>query len=195
VKRSPMKLGKPLGPGSSSLKQTPLKQGKTTLKKSPLKQGTSVLKKSPLKQGTSVLKKSPLKQGTSVLKKSPLKQGDSVLAQTPLKPRSVKCQTFMREERVPLIKQLIAAGVGCEIGPLLRHQGIEESRLCSGHIQGLHELRKRGSGGSLSNLDNLIPSCNWCNGWVEENPDLAWMMQLVVRPGDPDWERLGKRQD
>lgn len=101
----------------------------------------------------------------------------------------------MKEDRVPLIKALIEAGFGCEIGPVLSHYENEDWRYCTGRIQGLHELRKRSSGGSLVNRSNLIPACNYCNSWVECNPLLAHEYGLVVREGDDDWDRLGKRND
>lgn len=104
----------------------------------------------------------------------------------------------MEEDRIPLIKQLIEAGFGCEIGPVLTHYGLTEARRCTGRIEGLHERRKRSAGGSLTNRDNLIPSCNFCNSFVEEEPELIRELtgdDLVVRAGDPEWEALGKRND
>lgn len=61
---------------------------------------------------------------------------------------------------------------------------------CGGATQGLHERRKRSAGGSLTNRQNLIPACNHCNGWVEDNPLAARAIGLAVRPGDPEWEEL-----
>jgi hypothetical protein len=69
---------------------------------------------------------------------------------------------------------------------------------CAGRIQGLHERRKRSAGGSLVNPENLIPACNWSNGFVEDQPALIrdlFGQALVVREGDEDWERLGARND
>lgn len=99
----------------------------------------------------------------------------------------------MAEERVPLVKQLIADGVGCLICPLLVRAGIPTFP-CSG-IEGIHELRKSGDGGSRVNPKNLVPCCNWSNGWVEDFPDEAHKLGLVCREGDPDYESLSKRND
>jgi len=101
----------------------------------------------------------------------------------------------MATDRVPYIKALVEAGVGCEICPMLAEAGLETH--CAGRIEGLHERRKRSSGGSLTNRANLVPACNWGNGWVEENPDLArgFGAALVVREADPEWTRLGARED
>ena len=48
------------------------------------------------------------------------------------------------------------------------------------------------------NPNNLIPACNWSNGFVEDQPALIrdlFGQVLVVREGDEDWERLGARND
>jgi len=102
----------------------------------------------------------------------------------------------MSSDRVPRIIALTGAGVGCLICPVLRDAGIEVR--CSGRIEGLHERRKRSAGGSLVNPNNLIPACNWSNGFVEDQPTLIrdlFGQVLVVREGDEDWERLGARND
>jgi len=136
----------------------------------------------------------PLKRNTPLKSNSTLNRGGS-LKRTKLKNRSSERQALMKEDRVPLIKSLIDAGFSCEIGPVLEHYGCDDAKHCNGKIEGMHELRKRSAGGSLVNRQNLIPACNRCNGWVENNPDLAHEWNLVVREGDEDWERLGKRND
>lgn len=112
-----------------------------------------------------------------------------------LRSRSKKRSAMMKEVRVPLIESLIRSGVGCLICPLLQDESISTN--CAG-IQGLHERRKRSSGGSLINPLNLIPACNWSNGFIEDNPKLIrdlFGQVLVVREGDEDWEQLGSRND
>ena len=102
----------------------------------------------------------------------------------------------MREDRRPRIEAIVAAGVGCLICPLLVEAGVTVR--CAGRVEGLHERRKRSSGGSLVNPENLIPSCNWSNGWVEDEPRLARELfgsVLVVREGDAEWPSLGRRAD
>lgn len=102
----------------------------------------------------------------------------------------------MAGDRVPRIRELVEAGVGCEIGHALAVAGVTPFR-CTFVVQGLHERRKRSSAGSLTVAANLIPACNWCNGWIEDNPrearDLfgSW---LVIREADDEWEALGARQ-
>lgn len=100
------------------------------------------------------------------------------------------------EDRRPRIERIVAAGIGCLIGPLLADEGIDG--ICTGRVEGLHERRKRSAGGSLVNGENLIPACNRCNGWVEDNPAEArdvFGTALVVREGDEEWDRLGARHD
>lgn len=104
----------------------------------------------------------------------------------------------MKDVRIPLIKELIEAGHGCGIGPVLMAAGLDQARHCRGKIEGLHELRKRSAGGSLVNPDNLIPACNYCNGLVEDEGGVIRELTgtaFIVREGDPEWESLGKRQD
>lgn len=123
---------------------------------------------------------------------------------TAIKARSAKRAALMREARAPLISRLARGGVVCEIGPLLGRLGVDPVP-CTGRLEGLHERRKRSSAGSLLVAENLIPACNRCNGWVEDRlPVLAagdperWAALkglLVVREGDPAWDRLGSRAE
>lgn len=139
-------------------------------------------------------RKTPLKTKKGLQSGSGLKSGGE-LKRTELKKRSEKRQRVMQDDRIPLIKQLVEAGFGCEIGPVLEHYGEADARHCRGRIEGIHELRKRSDGGSLVNRDNLVPACNFCNGWVEDHPAKAREIGLVIRAGDPDYERLGARHD
>jgi len=103
----------------------------------------------------------------------------------------------MATNRTPLVSNLIAAGVRCEIGHVLAVAGVRPFR-CSFAIEGIHERRKRSSAGSLVVAANLIPACNWCNGWIEDNPAEARDLFgdfLVVREGDPEWDALGSRNE
>lgn len=120
----------------------------------------------------------------------------SQLKRTQLRKRSPKREKFMREERAPMVRALVEAGVRCEIGPVLNRAGIPTQ--CQGHISGMHERRKRSAGGSLTNLRNLIPACSWCNGFIEDEPELVRERTgttLVVREGDDEYESLGARND
>lgn len=136
----------------------------------------------------------PLKRTSPLKSNSSLSQG-SGLKRTELKKRSDKRSKVMKDDRVPLIKALVDAGFSCEISPVLDYHGIADAQNCFGSISGMHELRKRSSGGSLTNRDNLVPACSYCNSWVEDNPTLAHQIGLVVREGDTDWVRFGAKND
>jgi len=112
-----------------------------------------------------------------------------------LKSRSSK-RAEVYVHRRAAIEAMVADGVGCLICPVLVEAGVPTER-CAG-IQGLHERRKRSAGGSLLNPQNLIPACNWSNGWIEDNPAAARELfgsALVVREGDSEFESLGRRSD
>lgn len=121
--------------------------------------------------------------------------GSSDLKRTPIKQRSKKRAKLMKDERVPLIEEMIEAGYSCELGVILVEAGFEPG--CIGQIQGIHERRKRSSGGSLTNRSNLMAACNLCNGYLEDHPEVrdATGTLLVVREGDPEWHQLGIRND
>lgn len=108
----------------------------------------------------------------------------------------------MRDERAPLVRRLVEAGVTCEISPILEELGLEHQ--CQRQISGMHERRKSGAGGSRVHPDNLIPACSWCNGFIEdavgdEPGEPRYEIEhsyLVVREKDrAEWDRLSKRHD
>jgi hypothetical protein len=109
--------------------------------------------------------------------------------------RSVKKEREMRQRRA-----LMPSYPRCEIGPVLVRSGFldyadagvvaEAVKRCAGRSHGCHERRKRSSGGALSG-PNIMGACNYCNGFVEDEPRIARLLGLVVRPGDSEWEKLG----
>lgn len=138
----------------------------------------------------------------SNLNRAPIRRGDpppsagAQLRRTALRSRSRKRSDFMRDVRAPQVRALRAAGARCELGPVIAAAGGASG--CTGHVEGLHERRKRSAGGSLVNPRNLMASCNRCNSFVECEPALIRELTgtaLVVREGDPEWVALGKRAD
>lgn len=119
-------------------------------------------------------------------------------------PKKVAEQAQRRE----LVEALQRAGLWeCQIGLTLGralYLTVEELPLgphgevsigvggCQGVPSGLHERRKRSSGGSLTVLANLLTACSPCNLWVEDHPEVAHLLGLVVRPGDHEWFMCGK---
>lgn len=57
----------------------------------------------------------------------------------------------------------------------------------------IHHRRKRSSAGALAHRDNATPSCHDGNMAVEHYPLVARAAGMVLREGDPDWERLSSR--
>lgn len=103
----------------------------------------------------------------------------------------------MRTSRIPTIEAMVAAGRRCEVCPLLMAAGIPGVR-CTGRIEGLHERRKSGAGGSRVNPANLVPACNLGNGLIEDEAGRVRARlgdRLIVREGDPEWDQLGRRRD
>lgn len=144
------------------------------------------------------MKRTELKRGSSQLKRTELKRGTSQLSrESKIAPRSEKRKKHMKEERVPAVQALVEAGETCQIGPVLRSLQIDVK--CSRVVQGLHERRKSGAGGSRVNPANLIPACNVCNGLLEDavgkDREKIEASHLVVRERDPEWGSLGKKQD
>lgn len=155
------------------------------------------------------------------MKHTPMKRSSKPMKRTPIKPRSDRRAQHMAESRIPKLEEALAARRSCEVCPrielgaravvaaanlLARLGGHPPSGFvstglthCAHRIQGLHERRKSSSGGSRENDANLIPACNWGNGWIEDHPAAAravpGLPTLVVREGDPEWEALSRRND
>lgn len=116
------------------------------------------------------------------------------MKRSPIRRRSAKRQRQMAEHRIPTIEAMIAEGRGCEVCPRFEAHGAVTR--CAQVIQGLHERRKSGAGGSRENPANLVPACNWGNDFIEDNPGFVRLLtgtELVVREGDPEWDDLGVR--
>jgi hypothetical protein len=125
----------------------------------------------------------------------------STLTRTPLRRRS-DAKRRAQAERIGLIHQYLAEGrESCEVGVWFalylwsRAPGYDRwigqvVASCTGRLEGMHERRKRSAGGSLTNRQNLLPSCNRCNVAVEDHPLEAHRIGLVVRPGDPEFKEL-----
>lgn len=143
------------------------------------------------------MKRTPLNRNKPLSRGSGLKATKPPERRTELARRSPKRAKEMAEHRIPLVKALVEAGVRCEMSMVYESLGI--AHRCQGRISGLHERRKSSSGGSRLHPDNLVPACSWCNTFAEdavgEDRRLIEESYLVVREGDPDWDRLSKRHD
>ncbi len=123
-------------------------------------------------------RKTPLKQSGNGLSRASANN----LKRTPLKPRSDKMTKLYRTQRVPLVKEWLSISQVCEVGPKIR--AIKPDHPKCKPATCLHELKKRSAGGSITDPRNLLRSCIFCNGYIEDWPDLAWQAGLVVRFGE-----------
>lgn len=119
-----------------------------------------------------------------------------------MRARSKKRERFMRNERVPLVKEMLADNPPCALGMAatrrpdrLSSKGCQRVIVyCRGRADCLHERRKRSAGGSMTSRKNTVPLCSYCNNAIEIDADVARLAHevgLVVRRGDPEWEELG----
>lgn len=121
---------------------------------------------------------------------------------SPIKARSAKRARLMRNERVPLVKEMLASRPLCALYVEMEHAPHATTgptyKACLGYADCIHERRKRGQGGSMLNRDNLRPLCSPCNNAIESDADIARFAHevgLVVKRGDPGWAELGADRD
>ena len=79
---------------------------------------------------------------------------------TRLRPRSDKRARLYREQRVPLVRELLEARPVCE-------------RCHAAPSCDVHEIQTRARGGSLLDPDNLACLCRPCHSWVTAEPAAA----------------------
>lgn len=112
----------------------------------------------------------------SLARRTPLARSSTPLRRTRIRPISRK-RAAARDERAEIREQVFARD---RHRCLLSTYGVGP---CSGRLTP-HHLRKEGQGGPYT-VDNLLTLCSIHNDWVEDVPDLAWALGLVVRRGDP----------
>lgn len=76
---------------------------------------------------------------------------------TRLRPRSAKRAAIYREQRIPLVRELLAARPVCE-------------RCHRAPSVDVHEIQSRARGGSILDVENLAALCRPCHAWVTEHP-------------------------
>ena len=165
-----------------------------------MNRGKGLARGKPLERGSGLARGKGLERGKPLDRGKGLERGESQLDRgAPMRQRSPTRERHMRTERRPLVERLAAAGVKCEIRPVLEEAGIPHH--CTYEIGGMHERRKSGAGGSRVRGENLIPACNWCNGFLEDEPELIRRLTgsvLVLRETEEEreeWERMSKRRD
>lgn len=86
-------------------------------------------------------------------------------------------------------------GLGAGLGAEERDVCAAQLEVCSGHFQGIHELRKASAGGTRTRRVNLLRACNPCNQWVERQPLIAEALDLVYRSGHRLFDVCSSRFD
>jgi hypothetical protein len=122
-------------------------------------------------------RKKPWRPKPSELKPTPLKRGESRLSSTtPIRKVSPRRAKENRVRR----KNLIA-----EFGPN-PECAIKWDAGCRGWAEHGHEILKRSRGGSITDVSNVVPACDYCNGQVEDFPDEAMKRGWAVHSWDRD---------
>ena len=104
------------------------------------------------------------------MKRSPMKR-----RRRPIRPVSERRQAA-RDAAEPVVQAVFDRDHGC-----VAHRA-PGTPPCRGRVTP-HHLRKEGQGG-LWSLDNLVTLCQGHNGWVEDQPDAAHALGLVIRRGE-----------
>lgn len=102
-----------------------------------------------------------------------------------------KKRASLQRKYVAFVAGMLAVSDRCEVGRRISSVDCTY-RDCRGRANGLHHRRKKSSQGALMEPDNVLRCCDPCNGWVEDHDARAHKAGLVVREGDPDWDRLGR---
>lgn len=126
------------------------------------------------------MRKTPLKRMTPLRSSTPLVASGELKRKTWLRPVSDRQRRKNAERRVALE----AAFGPREVWRCLvrdRPAWLAFMGPCLGPVNG-HELLKRGQGGSITDVRNIVMLCNHHNGWVEDNPDAATSLGLVIHP-------------
>lgn len=121
---------------------------------------------------------------TSLTRKTPLKAKSALKRVTQLRPRSEKRIKLYKEERIPLVIELLEANPWCQLGPLFRAVDPTYS-LCTHQATCVDELKKRSAGGDITDRENCRTSCWNCNQHKENEPLLADRAGLTVHA----WEQ------
>jgi hypothetical protein len=90
----------------------------------------------------------------------------------------MKRTRLRRESPTRKVEQAVRRGIVAELGP--RPCALKVFNVCTGRAEDLHELVGAGAGGSRVDRRNVSPACRRCNGWVEDNPGVAYRLGVKV---------------
>lgn len=143
------------------------------------------MKRSRLKQGNNQLKRTPLKNRGGEMKRGQLKSnGKPLKSKTPLKARSKKTAKKYREERVPLVKRLLAERPWCEACAVYAKED-KKPWFRPNPSTDLHEIRSRGRTGGVNSdewLDpkNILCVCRPCHRRITDEVKEAERLGLLA---------------
>jgi 5-methylcytosine-specific restriction endonuclease McrA len=89
-----------------------------------------------------------------------------------LRARSKRRARLYRQERVPLVAELLADQPPCE-------------RCHQAWATDVHEIKSRARGGSILDVANLALLCRTCHEWVTTNPTAARAEGWLLNSWDP----------
>lgn len=81
--------------------------------------------------------------------------------------RSRKRGALYRDQRVPLVIELLEENPWCQARLTLYRAGV---KVCAGRAVDVHEILSRGRGGSILARENLLCVCRPCHDWITGNP-------------------------
>ena len=103
------------------------------------------------------------------MKRTPLRRTTGLSrSTTPIRKRSKRVAALYREQRIPLVRRLLAERPACEIA---------WDANCRGRSESVHEVIKRSHGGAIvpgpkaeAQGQRFVAACLPCNGAVEDHP-------------------------
>ena len=75
----------------------------------------------------------------------------------PIRHRSAKTAKQYRDERIPIVRELLADNPPCQ-------------RCMAAAAVDVHEIKSRARGGSITDRDNLAVLCRPCHRWITDHP-------------------------
>jgi len=121
------------------------------------------------------LKRAPLATVT------PLHGGQPLARVAPLRPRSAKTAKVYREQRAPLVAELLTTRPWCQI---------RWDDRCQGRAADVHEPRKRSHGADITDPAQCVTTCRHCHSQVHGNPAAAerrgWLIRSTAVPNGED---------
>lgn len=144
-------------------------------------------------------RKTPLKRSDGSLMPTSLRATKNTLQRKPINPVS-KRKIVQQDENRGERQKYLRDHPWCEIGYVLsksRNAVANKFYLnnCTNKGTVVHERKKRSQGGSLTDPDNLMACCPFCNGFVEDRPEVSRSLGLVVysyeNPSQMPVKRIG----